>query len=58
MDTQIYLVTLGYVCIDGTEQNKAEWNIMENNFRSIVWIFSDGMEKHYHSIVWKVNGME
>ncbi|CAJ2664988.1 unnamed protein product [Trifolium pratense] len=26
--------------------------------RSIIWIFNDGIEQNYHSIVWEVNGMK
>jgi len=37
---------------------RAEWNGTEQRFNSIVWIFNDGMKPIFHSIIWKVDGME
>jgi hypothetical protein len=45
----------------GAERNiisGMEWNEMEQRFHSIVWIFYDGAEQIYHSIVSKMNGIE
>jgi hypothetical protein len=53
----------GLMVHNGTEQNGIKWNEVERNgmehkFRSIVWLFYDGMKLVFHSIIWRVDGME
>jgi len=43
---------------NGTEWNGAEWNGMEQRVHSTVWVFYDGAECIFHSIVWKVDRIE
>jgi hypothetical protein len=59
-----YLTAMfGLMVHNGTERNVIKWSGversgMEHKFRSIVWIFYDGTKLVFHSIVWKVDGME
>jgi hypothetical protein len=53
----------GLMVHNETERNGIKWSGversgMEHKLRSIAWIFYDGTKLFFHSILWKMNGME